>query len=65
MRPAADSWCRWGGRLAACMLSCVLVALLITLHTLYDSAVYTIQYQGGECGDSADSASPPRATLWP
>ncbi|XP_034251949.1 heparan sulfate glucosamine 3-O-sulfotransferase 5 [Thrips palmi] len=46
MRPAADSWCRWGGRLAACMLSCVLVALLVTLHALYDSAVYTIQYQG-------------------
>lgn len=46
MRPALDSWCRWGGRLAACMLSCVLVALLVTLHALYDSAVYTIQYQG-------------------
>ncbi|KAJ1530880.1 hypothetical protein ONE63_005722 [Megalurothrips usitatus] len=47
MRSPADSWCRWGGRLAACMVSCFLVALLVTLHALYDSAVYTIQYQGG------------------
>ncbi|KAK3924329.1 Heparan sulfate glucosamine 3-O-sulfotransferase 5 [Frankliniella fusca] len=45
MRSAVDSWCRWGGRLAACMLACVVVALLLTLQ--YDTAVYTIQYQNG------------------
>ncbi|XP_026292923.1 heparan sulfate glucosamine 3-O-sulfotransferase 1 [Frankliniella occidentalis] len=51
MRSAVDSWCRWGGRLAACMLSCVLVALLVTLQ--YDTAVYTIQYQNGLSDEEA------------